>query len=419
MSDLGTTLVWLLVGAVVGAVAAAVVLHRRGEVRAERAAAGPAAHEPSLRRGAQDVLGVLRSVTMVVDASDRVIRSSPAAQALGLVRGAEMVHHELRYLVRQVRRDRVIREVEMELPRGPLGQGRLTLGVRVAALHGEVVLVMVEDRTHSRRVEETRRDFVVNVSHELKTPVGGLSLLAEAVEGAKDDPEAVERFAMRMQVETERLSTLVREIVQLSRLQVADTLHEPVLVDVVASVADALDHLRLVADDRDIELVSATSGQGPMAVYGDGELLTTAVRNLVANAINYSDSGTRVATTISRCDDIVEIAVTDQGPGIPAAEQERIFERFYRVDPARSRETGGTGLGLAIVKHVSVNHGGEVTVWSEEGQGSTFTIRLPAADEAATTDADDETADAAAPDGVPADTSQLNHPRTPSGRTHA
>ncbi|WP_245633012.1 sensor histidine kinase [Luteipulveratus mongoliensis] len=380
MSDLGMTLLWLLVGVAVGALGAWFVVRRARPSVPATTARSAAQGGNSLRPGAQDVLHALRSVTMVLDSSDCVIRSTPAAQALGLVRGSELMHEELRFLVRQVRRDRVIREVEMELPRGPLGQGRLTLGVRVAAMHGDVVLVLVEDRTHSRRVEETRRDFVVNVSHELKTPVGGLSLLAEAVEDAKDDPEAVARFAMRMQVETRRLANLVREIVELSRLQVADTLHEPILVDVSRAASDAIDHLRVVAEDREIELVSATNGDGPPVVYGDAELLTTAIRNLVANAVNYSDSGTRVATTVRRLDDIVEVSVTDQGPGIPAEDQDRIFERFYRVDPARSRETGGTGLGLAIVKHVSVNHGGEVTVWSEEGQGSTFTIRLPAAD---------------------------------------
>ncbi|MDF8265543.1 sensor histidine kinase [Luteipulveratus flavus] len=437
MSDLTWAVLWLLVGVVLGAVA--VWLARRalaGRDHAQDRDDAAAGDAETLRPGAQDVLGALRSITVVVNASDRVVRCSPAAQALGLVRGAELMHHELRYLVRQVRRDHVVREVEMELPRGPLGRGRLTLGVRVAALHGDLVLVLVEDRTHSRRVEETRRDFVVNVSHELKTPVGGLSLLAEAVEGAKDDPEAVERFAMRMQIETQRLSTLVREIVQLSRLQVADTLHEPVLVDVTQSVAEALDHLRVVAEDRDIELVTATSGEGPLVVYGDGELLTTAVRNLVANAVNYSEAGTRVVTVVSRVDELVEIAVTDQGPGIPAAEQERIFERFYRVDPARSRETGGTGLGLAIVKHICVNHGGEVTVWSEEGQGSTFTMRLPAADAASVEPAQDAgagpradpvTEAAPGPDVVDDGAGTVDHhvrprehpPAAPRGRTHA
>lgn len=380
VSDLVVPLLCVLVGLALGA-AATVLLTRRGRTpEPARAGAAPqaAAGEEGLRPGALDVITALRSITIVLDSSDAVLRSSPSAPALGLVRGQSLVHDELRFLVREVRRDRVVREVELELPRGPLGTGRITLGVRAVALHGDLVLLLIEDRTHSRRVEETRRDFVVNVSHELKTPVGGLSLLAEAVEDAKDDPEAVARFAGRMQIETERLGRLVREIVELSRLQVADTLHEPVLVDVGSCVVEAFDHVQLVADDRDIALVHALPPVPPQ-VYGDPELITTAVRNLVANAVNYSDAGTRVVATVRTLEEVVEIAVSDQGRGIPQEEQGRIFERFYRVDTARSRATGGTGLGLAIVKHVCVNHGGEVSVWSEEGSGSTFTIRLPLA----------------------------------------
>jgi two-component system sensor histidine kinase SenX3 len=239
------------------------------------------------------------------------------------------------------------------------------------------VLVLVDDRTMDRRVEETRRDFLVNVSHELKTPVGGLALLAEAVLEANDDPEAVARFARRMQVESTRLTHLVQDIVDLSRLQIADTLHEPHLVDVARVAAEAVEQSTVLAESRDVEIVVSLNKGAE--VFGDAELLTTAIRNLVANAINYSASGTRVAISVRSLERLVEIVVADQGRGIPESEQARIFERFYRVDAARSRETGGTGLGLAIVKHICANHGGEVTVWSEQGHGSTFTIRLPAA----------------------------------------
>jgi two-component system, OmpR family, sensor histidine kinase SenX3 len=249
--------------------------------------------------------------------------------------------------------------------------------VRVAPIAVSHVLILAEDHTHARRVEEIRRDFVANVSHELKTPVGGISLLAEAVLGAKDDPEAVERFAQRILVESSRLTRLVQEIVDLSRLQVADTLHEPELVDVGSVVAEAVDRVRVAAEARDIELTLAS--EDGLRVFGDAELLTTAVGNLVTNAVNYSEAGTRVGIGARRVEDSVEVTVTDQGQGIPAAEQERIFERFYRVDAARSRATGGTGLGLAIVKHVCANHGGRVSVWSQEGRGSTFTMTLPAA----------------------------------------
>jgi two-component system sensor histidine kinase SenX3 len=331
----------------------------------------------ALPAGVADVLAVLRSGAIVVDSADAVINNSPPAVAYGLVRGSELVHAELRHLARQVRRDGVIREAELELPRGPLGQARSIMRARVAPLGSSHVLLLVDDHTQARRVEEVRRDFVANVSHELKTPVGGLGLLAEAILDAKDDPEAVARFAARMQVESARLAQLVKEIVDLSRLQVADTLHEPRLVDVTAAVHEAIDHARVAADAKQIDI--AESCAPDLKVFGDEDLLVTAVRNLIGNAVAYSDPGSKVAVGGRLHDDMVEVTVADQGLGIPSDEQGRIFERFYRVDSARSRATGGTGLGLAIVKHISANHGGDVTVWSEEGRGSTFTIRLPAA----------------------------------------
>src|SRR6185436_18421963 len=200
---------------------------------------------------------------------------------------------------------------------------------------------------------------------------------AEAVLEAADDPEAVSRFARRMQVESTRLTRLVQEIVDLSRLQIDATLKEPELVDVGVAAVRAIEQSRLVADSRGVQIVSSLA-QG-VQVFGDAGLLATAIRNLVGNAINYSESGTRVAVSVRAEDHLVEIAVADQGHGIPQSEQARIFERFYRIDSARSRGTGGTGLGLAIVKHICANHGGEVTVWSERGNGSTFTMRLPVA----------------------------------------
>ncbi len=370
-------------GLVVGAVG---VLAGRWSERSLSEA--PAIEEPPLARGVGDVLSVLRSIAVVVDTSDAVVKASAPALTYGLVRHGELVHHELRHLARLVRRDGVIREAELDLARGPSPEASVVMRVRVATLGLHHVLILAEDHTHARRVEEVRRDFVANVSHELKTPVGGISLLAEAVLDGKDDPEAVARFAARIRVEATRLGRLVQEIVDLSRLQVADTLHEPELVDIGTVLVEALDRVRVAAEAKDIDLGLAT--ERGLKVFGDAELLTTAVANLLTNAVNYSDDRTRVGIGARLVDDAVEIAVTDQGQGIPPAEQERIFERFYRVDAARSRATGGTGLGLAIVKHVCANHGGEVTVWSQEGRGSTFTMRLPvAAPQAA--DADDTT----------------------------
>jgi two-component system sensor histidine kinase SenX3 len=312
---------------------------------------------------------------MVLDSSGGLVKSSPATHAFGLVRGRDLVHAELRRMVVEASRPGQVRERELELPRGPFGRGRLVVFVRVAPLAPDLTLVLVEDRTEARRVEEVRRDFVANISHELKTPIGALSLLSEAVIDAAADPDSVRRFGERMQRESARLNALVQEIIDLSRLQVADALHPPVQVSIDDVVADAVDRCRLVAGAKQIDTV--VGGAPGAVVHGDHGLLVTAVRNLVDNAIAYSAEGTRVAVGVRRTNGVVEISVSDQGLGIPTGEQERIFERFYRIDPARSRATGGTGLGLSIVKHVAANHGGEVTLWSVSGQGSTFTLRLP------------------------------------------
>jgi two-component system sensor histidine kinase SenX3 len=216
---------------------------------------------------------------------------------------------------------------------------------------------------------------VANVSHELKTPVGALALLAETVEDAADDPDAVRRFAGRMRQEAARLTNLVQDIITLSRIQAAEPVPDPMAVPVDAVVAEALDRCRMKANARGIAL--ADEGDRGLHLLGDEDLLITAIRNLLENAVAYSPERTRVVVTTRRDGDRVEISVADQGIGIPERDLQRIFERFYRVDPARSRATGGTGLGLAIVKHVTAAHGGSVTVRSVEGSGSTFTISLP------------------------------------------
>jgi two-component system sensor histidine kinase SenX3 len=253
--------------------------------------------------------------------------------------------------------------------------------VRVARLGSRYILVLADDRTESYRLDEVRRDFIANISHELKTPIGAVGLLAEALVEASKDADQVKRFAKRLTKESERLARITQEIIELSRLQADDALTKPELVEIDEVVAAAIDQNRVAADRHSIRLVSG--GQAGAEVYGDEALLQVALHNLIANAIQYSPSGSRVGIGVTSTDGVVEIAVTDQGVGIAEADRERVFERFFRADSSRSRHTGGSGLGLSIVKHIVENHGGDVRVWSQIGKGSTFTIRLPEASEPA------------------------------------
>ena len=333
--------------------------------------------EPSVPPGVASVLSVLRSSAVLVDEDDVVLKASAPAYAFGLVRGTALVAQELAELVSQVRRDGQIREAEIVMSRPDLPARTVT--ARVAPLGPRMVLALVEDRTRERRVEAIRRDFVANVSHELKTPLGAIRLLAEAVSDAADDPAAVKRFSARMIIESDRLSRLVQQIIELSRLQGNDPLEAPVSVFVDEVIATAVDTSAIDASAKRIALM--TGGETGLAVFGNREQVMAAVSNLVANAVAYSAAGSTVVVNARSTAGTVEISVVDQGIGIPAEEIDRIFERFYRVDPARHRSTGGTGLGLSIVKHVAATHGGEVKVWSVEGQGSTFTIALPRSSE--------------------------------------
>ncbi|TDD92890.1 sensor histidine kinase [Saccharopolyspora karakumensis] len=261
--------------------------------------------------------------------------------------------------------------------------GRTSLAGRgPAAVIGDVrplgdgfTVVDAADQSDSVRLEATRRDFVANVSHELKTPVGALALLAEALLDTAEDPEEVRRFSTKILHESTRLGTLVSELIALSRLQGAERLPELSSVEVDEVVEEALSRSRLAAESAGIEI--AVDGPSGYLLEGDRALLVTALTNLITNAVSYSSHGSPVSISRRLSEDFVEIAVTDRGIGIEPEHHERVFERFFRVDPARSRATGGTGLGLAIVKHVAANHGGEVKLWSRPGTGSTFTIRVP------------------------------------------
>lgn len=324
-----------------------------------------------------NLVHAFRSCLLIVAPNDEVVKYSPLTSLMGLLRGRDLAHDEMRAIVRAARRENASQEQELTLTRDRFEDATVAVSVQAVPLNDGYVAVFVDDRTRAQRIEDVRRDFVANVSHELKTPVGGISLLAEAVLDASDDPETVARFARRILLESHRLTRLVQDIVDLSRIQADEAITDPRPVDVGEVVAEAVDSVRTLSESRDVTI--AVDVQPDISVLGDHRTLGIAVGNLVSNAINYSPEHTKVAVTGRVHKGVVEIAVADQGTGIAPDALERVFERFYRVDKARSRATGGTGLGLAIVKHVCTNHGGEVKVWSKLGEGSTFTIRLPAA----------------------------------------
>ena len=326
-----------------------------------------------------DVIALLAALPqshIVLGADDAVLRASSITSAYGLVPHGEL-RQELQDLAAEARSAGAVSVLDLRLPRLDADVPELRLSVRATPISGDKVLILFEDNTEKRRLEETRRDFVANVSHELKTPVGAIGLLSETLAQVADEPENVRRFTARLTTEAERLSQLVQEIIQLSRLQDSNALADSEFVEVDDVVTEALDRVRVEAEARDVRLVSG--GASGLQVYGDRALLTTAVRNLLDNAVRYSRHFGQVSVAVAAESGEVHISVIDQGEGIPKESRERIFERFYRGDRARSRETGGTGLGLSIVKHVAAEHGGRVKVWSKRGQGSTFTMILPEA----------------------------------------
>ncbi|RNE63989.1 sensor histidine kinase [Cryobacterium tepidiphilum] len=375
MDSLWLVLLPLALGLFVGAVVVVLV-----HVAAERGSEAARLAGNVLPPGVAQVLEALASAAVVIDPSNTVRKASPAALSMGLVRNDALVHAQLRDLVDGVRGSGEPVTTDLDLARGPFGDTQLHLRVTVSRVGRRDILLVAEDHTESHRLEEVRRDFLANVSHELKTPISAIGLLAEALESASDEPEQVRRFAEQLTAESERLSRITRDIIELSRLQATGSVTTARLVGVRDVVAAAVERNQVLADANRIEIVAR--GGKKAFVYGDERLLVAAVDNLVSNAVRYSPGGSQVGIGVRRVEGVVEITVTDQGEGIPAADLDRVFERFFRVDDARSRSTGGTGLGLSIVKHAVQNHGGDVRAWSSPGHGSTFTIRLPEAEPA-------------------------------------
>lgn len=367
-------LLGLSVGVAAGARLASRVVERRQRSAAELAGI-------TVAQMLQRIVALTPLGTAVVDSHRDVVYLNDRAKEFGLVRDRQLDDQAWQAAQEALASGN---DIEFDL----LPKKRSTVGGSELSVHGEARLLSNEDRRFAvvfvydqseyARMEASRRDFVANVSHELKTPVGAMAVLAEALLASPDDPETVQRFGEKVLIEANRLGHMVGELIELSRLQGAERLPDLAPVDVDTIVAEAISRHRVAADNADIEV--RTDTPCGFKVLGNQSLLVTALANLVSNAIAYSPRGSLVSISCRRRGEHVEMAVTDRGIGIARKDQERVFERFFRGDKARSRATGGSGLGLAIVKHVAANHNGTIGLWSQLGTGSTFTLSIPAYD---------------------------------------
>ena len=362
--------VGLAVGVAVGTRLSQRVVERRQRVATEWAGI-------TVSQMLERIVALMPLGAAVVDTHRDVVYLNERARELSLVRDRQLDEQAWRAAQQALGGDDV--EFDLSPGRRP-GSGRSGLSVHgYARLLSEedrrFAVVFVHDQSDYARMEAARRDFVANVSHELKTPVGAMALLAEALLASADDADTVRRFAEKVLVEANRLGDMVAELIELSRLQGAERLPNVTDVEVDTIVSEAISRHKVAADNADIEV--RTDAPSGLRVLGDQTLLVTALANLVSNAIAYSPRGSLVSISRRRRGDNIEIAVTDRGIGIALEDQERVFERFFRGDKARSRATGGSGLGLAIVKHVAANHNGSIGVWSKPGTGSTFTLSIP------------------------------------------
>jgi two-component system sensor histidine kinase SenX3 len=383
----GGVLAGLLVGVAVTLLVAAV--RRRAEHREEERIRRETQHN-RVSTIAQVMHFALESSPLgvaVVDIREDLVFTNRSVRDLGVVDGRQLVPEVYRLAQRVFDdgepRDGVLHPGASAV--GPVFSVSVTVR-RLTAVDDRFVVVYAVDNSENVRMEAARRDFVANVSHELKTPVGAISLLVETMLEARDDPEAVEYFGNKLHGETRRISTMISELIGLSKLQGAEALPDARPVSVDRVIDKAVERSRIAAEVENIDLV--TDAPGGAWLTGDEELLVTAVTNLIANAINYSPDDTPVSISRAVRGQSVVIRVTDRGIGIAPADQRRVFERFFRADKARSRATGGTGLGLAVVKHTVINHGGNVSLWSQPGTGSTFSLEFPVLDTEAVPDED-------------------------------
>jgi two-component system sensor histidine kinase SenX3 len=362
----------MLLGALLGATSIYFLINTKSKPQQQNPTSN------SSRNQIQKLIQSLPDIVIWVDGDNKIKYASEVALSLNIARDDKIQIDALETLISMARKidEPLMKKVKAKRP---LGIAKLNLDTWVMRLERGEVLLWAQNNSVVSRVETMRRDFVANISHELKTPVGALSLLAEAIEESGKDSESIQKFAKRIGPETKRLTNVIRDIIDLSQVQSDDPLATANPVEVDRVINDAVDAVQLLADLNSVEIVQVN--EPDVKIVGDEYQLVMAIRNLLTNAITFSPVNSRITVGAKLKDGVVEITVSDQGIGISLENQSRIFERFYRVDPARSRTTGGTGLGLAIVKHVCENHGGEVSVWSVPGQGSTFTMKFPQMEE--------------------------------------
>jgi two-component system sensor histidine kinase SenX3 len=329
----------------------------------------------SLSDSAAELLEVMAPAGILLNQTNLILRATGGALASGLISGRKLIHDPLNELANAARTSGEIQSLDAELPLRLKGS-RLHISARAKDIGEGTVLIVIDDRTESYRLDQMRKDFMANISHELKTPIGAVGLLAEAMESNLDQPQVMAKLVKNVAKENKRLSALVKDIIQLSKIQGSPVVAKSDVVNLVPVIHDAIDRNTWRSEKNQVEVLFQTS-KDIVEVFGDAEMLTVAVKNLVENAIIYSNKGDRVGVSLEVDDGIAKIIVKDSGIGIPKDEQARVFERFYRVDQSRSRETGGTGLGLSIVKHAARSHFGDVKLFSKPGVGSTFTLRLP------------------------------------------
>ena len=343
-----------------------------------KTAKAPPQPRNQLSNSISEVLDVLGPSALILNGTNYVAQATTTALALGLVNGRNLSHKKLLSLVAKARESQEALQIDASLPTGRKDV-KLFITARAKSIGDGNVLLIVEDRTESHRLDEMRKDFMANISHELKTPIGAVGLLAEAMENSLDQPEILAKLLRNIRKEAKRLSSLVQDIIQLSRIQGTSKIAISKHVNLISVVREAIDRNSWRSEKHNVA-IEFESEKRNVDVIGDAEMLTVAVKNLIENAIIYSNAGSSVAVVIEVANELAQIRVKDSGIGIGKEDLERVFERFYRADHSRSRETGGTGLGLSIVKHAALMHQGDVQLFSKPGIGSTFTIRLPMVD---------------------------------------